>query len=72
VAAASMTLSSAIKAQHFLDKIRNLRYIFQLEESLSRSSADGRGVRLLETLAHNLPREPGWREDFFIFSRATL
>jgi len=47
-----------------------MRYAFPLTESLSRSPVDGREdekPRLFETLAHNPPREPGRRSNFFIF-----
>jgi hypothetical protein len=50
-----------------LDKIRNMRYIFTLSESLSCLPKGGREDRklwLFEMLAHNLPREPGRRRDF--------
>jgi hypothetical protein len=53
-----------------LDKIRNVRYVFLLAESHSRSPKDGRKDGkpwLFETLAHNPPREPGRRSDFYIF-----
>jgi hypothetical protein len=54
---------NAIRATaNFLDKIRNVRYIFPPAESLSRSPVDGREDEkpwLFELLAHNLPREPG-------------
>jgi hypothetical protein len=45
-------------------------YIFRLSESLSHSPIGGRDggkPRLFETLAHNLPREPGQRSGFSDF-----
>jgi hypothetical protein len=47
-----------------------MRYPFLLTESLSRSPVGGwedDKPWLFETLAHNLPREPGRRNNFFIF-----
>jgi hypothetical protein len=51
-----------------------MRYVFLLTESHSRSPVDGREDEkewLFETLAHNLPREPGLGVNFFIFSLVT-
>jgi hypothetical protein len=55
----------------FLDKIRNVRYIFPLTESLSCSPKDGREDGKpwqFETLVYNLPREPWRGRDFLFFS----
>jgi hypothetical protein len=52
---------------NLIDKIRNLRYVFTLAESQSRSPKDGREdekLWLFETLAHNLSREPERGGDF--------
>jgi hypothetical protein len=69
-----LTDSRSQKSQAFganlLDKIRNKCNVFHLTESLSRSPADGREDEkpwLFETLAHNLPREPGRGSDFFTY-----
>ncbi|MGC2786296.1 MAG: hypothetical protein WA397_21190 [Roseiarcus sp.] len=59
--------ANAVRATHFLDKIGNLRYVFRLTESLSRSPVDGREDEkpwLFETLAYNLPRGPERRSGF--------
>jgi hypothetical protein len=67
--ARSCSRSTAIDrgVANFLDKIRNSSYAFRLTESRSRSPKDGREnekLGLFETLAHNLPREPGRGSDF--------
>jgi hypothetical protein len=59
--------ATAIRATNCLDKIRNVRKVFPLTESYSRSSKNGRKDEkpwLFETLVHNLPREPGRGGDF--------
>jgi hypothetical protein len=48
-AATSMTPSRTIKAQHFLDKIRNLRYMFGVVKSLF--SLAGRRAERPEAIA---------------------
>jgi hypothetical protein len=56
------TNSNRYKSSNFLDKIRNMLYVFPLTESLSRAPVDGREDEkpwLFEILAHNLTREPG-------------
>jgi hypothetical protein len=52
----------AMNSANFIDKNRSFHYVFSLSESLSRSPVDGREdekLWLFETLAYNLPREPG-------------
>jgi hypothetical protein len=66
----SWSTAIAVRAANLLDKIRNVRYAFRLTESISRSPVDGREdekLRLFETLVHNLRREAGAEERFFIF-----
>jgi hypothetical protein len=61
-------------APNFLDKIRNVRYVFPLTESTFQSPAGGReGEKpwLFEMFAYNPSREPGRRRNFLFFSRAT-
>jgi hypothetical protein len=53
-----------------LTKSENVRYVFPLAESLSRSPVDGREdekLRLFETLAHNPLRELGRGSGFSTF-----
>jgi len=50
---------------NLIGKVRNVWYPFPLAESISRLPVDGRRKPwLFETLAHNLPREPGRGGDF--------
>jgi hypothetical protein len=52
---------------NLLDKIRNIRYIFPLTESISRSPKGGREdekLWLFEMLAYNLLREQARRKGF--------